>query len=196
MFWESDQHLFSFIQKEIDLLSNFFVNMAGTLFSSNVDPVLIQLLSPLFFYVLWYLRLPSHFGHRRSMVEQLRVRPFNGWTAARPFNGWRAAPMDQWQAWELIMSKVLANERPKKKCSRWRRTPHLNRGTLRLYDWIDTVGPIQWKMWWMLLSMVFEQFPFQTQMHLPLLQRRLKVLAAPHTGLAQNEISWHNSKFS
>ena len=49
------------------------------------------------------------------MIEQLWAQPFNGWRAADwPFNHWTSAPMDQWQAWELIMLKVLANERPKK----------------------------------------------------------------------------------
>ena len=40
------------------------------------------------------------------MIEQLQARPLNDWTAA---------PMDQWQAWELILSAVLANGRPKNK---------------------------------------------------------------------------------
>ena len=47
MFWESDQRLFSFIQKETDWQSNIFVKKAGTLFSSTIDSLLIQLLNPL-----------------------------------------------------------------------------------------------------------------------------------------------------
>ena len=46
-FQESDQRLFSFIQKETDWQSKVFVKMAGTLFSSTIDPLLIQLRSPL-----------------------------------------------------------------------------------------------------------------------------------------------------
>ena len=46
MFWESDQCLFSFIQKETDWQVKFFVKMAGTLFLSTIDPLLIQLLRP------------------------------------------------------------------------------------------------------------------------------------------------------
>ena len=45
-FWESDYRLFSFIQKETVWQSKFFVKMAGTLFSSTIDTLLIQLLSP------------------------------------------------------------------------------------------------------------------------------------------------------
>ena len=42
-FWESDQCLFSFIQKETDWQSICFVKMAGTLFSSTIDPLLIKM---------------------------------------------------------------------------------------------------------------------------------------------------------
>ena len=47
IFLESDQHLFSFTQKRNWLAIQFFVKMAGTLFSSTIDPLLIHLLCPL-----------------------------------------------------------------------------------------------------------------------------------------------------
>ena len=42
-FWESDEYLFSFIQKETNWQSKLSVKMSGTLFSSTIDPLLIQL---------------------------------------------------------------------------------------------------------------------------------------------------------
>ena len=56
----------------------------------------------------WFQRWELDPSISYHQVEQLQPQPFNGWTAAL---------MDQWQAWDLIMSPVLAKERPKKTVS-------------------------------------------------------------------------------